>query len=294
MNFEQLRALTAIVDEGTFEAAADVLKVTPSAVSQRIKALERTVGQLLIIREVPCRPTDAGEALLRTGRQVEVLIRDATDTLGIGTAIRLDLRVAVNADSLATWFPAVFAEAAQWTDTEIVIHVEDQDQSSQLLRRGDVVAAITADPVAVNGCRIEELGSMRYVPVASASLRDACRGESGLDWGRMPMLRFGDNDYLQHRVLDAHGVEERPPVHTIPSAEGCLAAARAGMGWAMFPQLQLDADPAAGSLVRLDEDVFEDVPLYWQTWSIDSRRVDRLSAAVREAGAVLMPAEQRS
>lgn len=46
MNLDQLQALRAIADEGSFEAAAYELDVSASAVSQRIRALEREVGQL--------------------------------------------------------------------------------------------------------------------------------------------------------------------------------------------------------------------------------------------------------
>ena len=65
MNFEHLRALAAVVDEGTFEAAADRLHISPSAVSQRIKALENAEGRIMIRRGVPCSPTEPGAVLLR-------------------------------------------------------------------------------------------------------------------------------------------------------------------------------------------------------------------------------------
>ncbi|HMQ38382.1 MAG TPA: LysR family transcriptional regulator, partial [Micropruina sp.] len=38
---DQVETLAAIVDEGTLDAAAARLHLTPSAVSQRLKALER-------------------------------------------------------------------------------------------------------------------------------------------------------------------------------------------------------------------------------------------------------------
>src|SRR5690349_6333445 len=104
MNLEHLKALMAVIDEGTFEAAADVLRVTPSAVSQRIKALEAATGQVLVRRRVPCTATDAGTVLLRMARQVQLLEADAASALGNGAASRALLSLAINADSLATWF----------------------------------------------------------------------------------------------------------------------------------------------------------------------------------------------
>src|SRR3954449_1695644 len=106
-----VEALVAIVDHGTFDAAARALQVTPSAVSQRVRALEREVGQVVVRRGSPCVPTEAGAALVRLGRQTKLLddeARAAVDEHGG----RVEVTVAVNADSLATWFRDVLAEVA--------------------------------------------------------------------------------------------------------------------------------------------------------------------------------------
>ncbi len=57
----QLAALVAVVDHGTFEAAARALHVTPSAVSQRVRALESAVGQVLVRRAAPARGPRRGD-----------------------------------------------------------------------------------------------------------------------------------------------------------------------------------------------------------------------------------------
>lgn len=282
MNFEQLRALAAIIDEGTFEAAADLLRISPSAVSQRIKALERSVGQVVVRRGAPCTPTEAGVVLLRTARQVQVLEAETWSALGTGAASRPVTPVAVNADSLATWFVGVLREAAGWPDTTVKLHVEDQDHSSKLLSRGDVVGAVTGSPTPVNGCRVERLGSMRYLPVAAPALVERYRTGSGVDWGAMPVLEFNAKDALQDEVLRARGVS--PPRHTIPSSEAFLAALRAGLGWGMLPELQLGADLDDGSLTLLEDGAHRDVALYWQVWTLDAERLDRISESVRRLG----------
>ena len=284
MNFDHLRALTAIIDEGTFEAAADLLGVSPSAVSQRVKALEASVGQVVVRRGVPCTPTEAGAVLLRTARQVQVLEAETREALGSGAASGVATPVAVNADSLATWFVAVLQEAAGWADTTLNLHVEDQDHSSRLLRRGDVLGAVTADPTPVNGCRAELLGFMRYLPVATPELRRRCTTDVGLDWAGMPVLEFNAKDDLQRQVLQARGVDRSPPTHTVPSSEGFVAAVRAGLGWGMVPELQLGTDLVDGSLVLLEDAAHRDVALYWQTWTLDSERLNRITECLREAG----------
>lgn len=282
MKLEHLRALMAVIDEGTFEAAADILRVTPSAVSQRIKALEASTGQVLVRRRVPCLPTEAGTVLLRMARQVQVLEAEASTALGTAAASRAVLPVAINADSLATWFVPVLAAAAAWQDTTLDLRVEDQGFSSQLLRQGEVMGAITSDPVRVSGCRVELLGYMRYIPVASASLRRRFTNGNTVDWAKMPVLKFNVKDNLQRGLLAAKGLEQSPPTHTVPSSEGFLAAIKAGLGWGMVPELQLGNELAEGRLVRLGS-THEDVPLHWQSWSLDSARLHRMGEAVRDA-----------
>lgn len=282
MNPDQLRALAAIVDHGTFEAAARSLQVTPSAVSQRIRALESLIGQVVVQRTAPCRPTAAGEVLLRAARQIRLLEDDAMAELANASAAGR-LQVAVNADSLATWFPRVLGAVGDWGDTVLQVHIEDQGHSSALLRSGAVIGAITSDPVAVPGCSIEHLGTMRYVPMCTPALRQRFGRGRGIDWATMPMVRFNAKDDLQHRVLAEHAPPADPPVHLIPSSEGFLAAVKAGLGWGAVPVDQLGDELRTGALVRLGPRDHVDVPLHWQVWRLRSPRIERISAAVRAA-----------
>ena len=166
---DHFKALVACVDEGTFDGAAAVLRITPSAVSQRVKALEQELGQIVLVRSVPVRPTPVGEIVLRTGRQRTLLDAELVRALGGGGSERggsapvVDLPVAVNADSLATWFVEVLETVGEWGDARLRVFVEDQDHSAQLLRDGSVIGAVTASDLAVQGCSVQELGVMRYV-----------------------------------------------------------------------------------------------------------------------------------
>jgi len=283
LNPGQLDALVAIADRGSFDAAARQLHITPSAVSQRIRALEAAAGQVLISRGSPCRPTPHGEWLVRLGRQTRLLYAEASQAITAATAV--DLPVAVNADSLAVWFHDVLAEVAAWDGTAIKLRVEDQAYSQELLRRGDVLAAVTSDPAAVQGCGVDPLGALRYLPAAAPAVADRWRNGGSPDWAAMPVMVFNDKDDLQHELLRRHGVEHDPPVvHQIPSSADFYAAIRAGLGWGMFPEPQARADLAAGALVRLSADAI-DVPLYWQRWRLDSPKLAALTTAVRAAAA---------
>jgi LysR family transcriptional regulator, chromosome initiation inhibitor len=286
LNPGQLDALVAIADHGSFDAAARQLHITPSAVSQRVRALEATAGQVLISRGTPCRPTPHGEWLVRLGRQTRFLYTEAAQALT--TAAAVELPVAVNADSLASWFRDVLAAATNWEGTSIRLRVEDQGYSQELLRRGDVLAAVTSDPTAVQGCSVDSLGALRYLPAAAPSVAARWRRGAAPDWAAMPVVIFNDKDDLQHELLRRHGVEQGSPVvHQVPSTADFYAAIRMGLGWGMLPESQARADLAAGELVRLSGDVI-DIPLHWQRWRLDSPKLAALTAAVRIAASHLL------
>ena len=281
LNPGQLDALVAIAEHGSFEAAARELHITPSAVSQRIRALEAMAGQVLVSRGAPCRPTPHGERLVRLGRQTRLLYDEASAALGAVATV--ELPVAVNADSLTTWFRDVLATAAGWDGTAIRLQVEDQAYSQQLLRSGDVLAAVTSDPEAVQGCSAEPLGALHYVPAAAAGFAARWRRERAPDWAAMPTVVFGAKDDLQRDMLRRRGVPQLPPVvHQVPTSADFLEAVRIGLGWGMLPEPQARAGLASGQLVRLSGDVL-DVPLFWQRWRLDSPRLTTLTDAVREA-----------
>jgi LysR family transcriptional regulator, chromosome initiation inhibitor len=298
LNPAQLEALVAIAERGSFEAAARSLHITPSAVSQRIRALEAAAGQVLISRGSPCRATPQGEWLVRLGRQTRLLYDEAGQALTGAGAV--ELPVAVNADSLAVWFGDVLAAVARWDATALRLHVEDQAHSARLLRSGDVLAAVTSDPAALQGCAVEPLGALRYVPAAApwfaerwgAGGAEGTGGGAGAGgdgggpaWAAMPVVVFNAKDDLQYDLLRRHGVPGAPPVvHQVPASADFYVAVRAGLGWGVLPEPQARADLAAGALVRLSADVV-DVPLYWQRWRLDSPRLAALTDTVRGAAA---------
>jgi LysR family transcriptional regulator, chromosome initiation inhibitor len=284
LNPGQLDALVAIADHGSFDAAARQLHITPSAVSQRVRALEAAAGQVLISRGTPCRPTPHGEWLVRLGRQTRLLYAEASQAITAATAV--ELPVAVNADSVGNWFRDVLAEVAAWEGTALKLRVEDQAYSQELLRRGDVLAAVTSDPAAVQGCSVDALGALRYLPAATPALADRWRRGESPDWAAMPVVVFNDKDDLQHELLRRHGVAQDPPiVHQVPSTADFYQAVRVGLGWGMLPESQAGHDFSAGALVRLTADVL-DVPLYWQRWRLDSPKLTALTSAVRTAAAM--------
>ncbi len=279
MDHAQLRALATIIDTGSFEAAAAVLHLTPSAVSQRIKALESGAGQVLVRRARPCRATEAGTVLARLARQLDEVESDAR--LALGTLSSAPLHVVVNADSLATWFTQVLAKAAEWTDTELRLRVADEAISHRLLRGGEVIGAVTTWESPIAGCRATPLGDMHYVPVAAPGL--AASLAAGQWFGAdTAAICYDPDDEIIDRFVATEGLPSPERRHLIPSSQGYVSALLVGLGWGLAPRPQIADRLVEGSLVRVHRHDLTEA-LSWQCWSLHSRRLDRLTAAVESA-----------
>jgi len=275
-DLEQLRTLSVVVEQGTLDAAAGALHVTPSAVSQRLRALETAAGRVLLVRSRPARPTPAGEAVLRLARQVDLLAADTAAELTGGSAPAV-LGVAVNADSLATWFLPALAPLAG--EVAVHLHREDEANTARLLRAGTVLAAITVDPSPVAGCAVTALGTMRYRPMASRAFarRWLPDGPTPKALATAPMLVFDRDDAKQHDYLAARAPGAEPPQTMVPSSTDFVAAIGLGFGWAMVSDLQR---PGAPELVELEPDFVDDVALHLQRWRLRSASLDRLADAI--------------
>lgn len=290
---DQVRTLLAVVDEGTFDAAAAALHVTPSAVSQRVKALEQRTGRVLLMRTKPVRATDSGEVVVRFARQLARLERDARAELGMAEGMGpVRLPIAVNADSLATWFLPVLSRVPQDPPVCIELHREDESHTTALLREGQVMAAVTSSPDPVAGCSVRMLGLARYLPVASPEF--AARHLTGTleqDLRRAPTIVFDRKDVLQDVFVRSlagaraasRAADAGPLRHHVPTSEGFRDAVVAGLGWGLVPEQQARPLVRTGSLVLLAPRRPMDVPLYWQQWKLDSPALSMVARLVADA-----------
>lgn len=291
LDYALLSALAAVVRTGSFERAAQRLHVTPSAVSQRVKLLEERMGVVLVARGSPCTATPAGARLCQHAEQVALLESELPAALpGLPPdGVHPVLRIAVNADSLATWFTAAMADLP---DCLFDLVLDDQDHSADWLRRGEVLAAVTAGGGAVPGCDSVALGALSYVATASPAFmrRHFPDGVTAAALSRAPCLTFNAKDRLQAQWLDQAGVTATVPTHWLPSSQAFIDAALAGVGWGMNPLPLASPHLASGRLVELLPGLGLPVPLHWQRSRLPSATLSRLTAAVRRAaGAVLQP-----
>jgi LysR family transcriptional regulator, chromosome initiation inhibitor len=286
----QLAALAAVHRRGSFDLAAAQLHVTPSAVSQRIKALEEATGSLLIIRGAPCTATATGLRLIRHHDEVTLLERTvAADLPGLSPG-PATLRIAVNADSLATWvIPALAATEGLLFD----LVIDDQDVSQDWLRRGEVVAAITSHPGPLQGCDTIPLGSLRYRATASPAYmtRWFPHGVTAKALADAPGLTFSEKDHLQTRwVASQTKSGQRPafPTHRMASSQAFVDACLTGLGWGMNPEPLIAAHLAHGALVELLPDTTLDTPLYWQFTRLAAPALTGLTRAIRAAAGQML------
>lgn len=290
IDYPALAAVAAILREGSFERAAGALRITPSAISQRVRGLEERLGAILIVRGQPCRPTDLGRALVAHFDRVQMLEADLAPVFGHMPdegMPPLTLKVAVNADSLATWFPAALADFGVTTNLAIHLTLDDEGHTAERLRSGEVLAAVTADPGAVQGCRTVPLGVLRYAACASPGFvaRHFPGGVTADALTKAPQLRFDNRDMLQARWMAAfHGTEQACPVHRVPSTHAFLDLALAGLAWGMQPLALAAPYIDTGRLVELPPGRRLDIDLYWTVSRLPVSSLRDLTRAVRAAG----------
>jgi LysR family transcriptional regulator (chromosome initiation inhibitor) len=283
----QLAALAAVHRRGSFDLAAADLHVTPSAISQRNKALEEAAGTLLIRREKPCTATQTGLRLVRHHDESALLNAALAQDLH-HSARTPTLRIAVNADSLATWvIPALAATPGFLYD----IVIDDQDTSQALLRSGEVAAAITSHPGPLQGCDTLALGTLRYRATASPAFAAPwfATGVTAPALALAPALRFNDKDRLQSLWAARHGQTAALPCHRLASSHGFVDACLAGLGWGLNPEPLVAAHLASGALIDLDPASPLDMPLFWQMARLTAPAIAPLTRALHQAAKSLRP-----
>jgi LysR family transcriptional regulator (chromosome initiation inhibitor) len=245
-----------------------------------------------VIRGQPCTATEIGQHLCQHVEQVTLLESSLHRSLpGLQPESRpVPLRIAVNADSLATWFIAAMARTEGFL-FDLVL--DDQDYSAEWLRRGEVVAAVTAHSTPVQGCDCHPLGALRYIATASPDYyaRWFAEGLSVNAAARAPCLIFNQKDQLQTEWLrQALGAHLHPPLHRLPSSQAFVDAALAGIGWGMNPEPLVIDYLRTGRLVALKPDQPLDTPLFWQQSRIVGPVLGDVTRAVlHEARAMLVP-----
>ncbi|CAN7384190.1 LysR family transcriptional regulator ArgP [Polaromonas sp. LjRoot131] len=303
---DALECLAAIVEEGGFERAAQRLSITQSAVSQRLRALEAQVGTVLIVRSRPLKPTSAGQLLLKHTKMLRLLRADlerdlkelAPSSLG-GAREEERISIAINADSIATWaLPALTDLAQQGLPMEI-IH-DDQNFTHEWLREGQVLGCVTTLKQALRGCKVEPLGAMQYIAVATpafaqnrlglrdaAGERQATPGLTQYNFREVPFIAFNRKDELPGDFVSKAFGLKRVTLNQlfVPSSEGMVRAVLAGWGVSVVPRLLAQGLIDQGQLINVAPHYTLPIQLYWHCWNLESEVLDALTAALKQSAA---------
>lgn len=289
LDYPSIFALAAVVREGSFERAAKALHVTPSAVSQRIRLLEERLGCALVVRGQPCEATETGRRLCQHIERVSMLehaLQADMPSFIQNEPTRVNVPLAVNADSLATWFTNAINAFGRDAPVLLQIEVDDEGHTAQWLRSGQVLAAVTATQEPAAGCNSMPLGAMRYVAAASPAFvaRYFPQGIDAHSLATSPSLMFNSKDELQQRWTKLnYGQIIQMLRHTLPLPQAFVAAALGGLGWAMHPEDLVREHLECGALVELKPSSPLDIPLYWQHARMASSLLSDLTAAVLQS-----------
>ncbi|MBV0932817.1 LysR family transcriptional regulator ArgP [Marinobacterium weihaiense] len=285
LEMRQLAALAAVIEECSFERAAQRLHVTQSAVSQRIKQLEERFGQVLVVRSTPVQATEAGQRVLKHYRQVSLLEQELLQTLSQQDAQGFSrVALGLNADSLETWFPGAVATLVTEQRLLLDLKVDDQDVTHQLLRDGEVIGCITSSPRAMPGCQCVPLGVVPYRCLASTAYlaRYFPEGVTAEGFRHAPVAEFSRKDRLQNRYLQQFfGLAPHSyPRHRIPSSEAFCELIALGLACGMVPDQQGQLMIRQGRAVDMTPGQYLAVPLYWHVWNLGSELIRLLTQAL--------------
>ena len=298
LDYKLLHALDVVVREQSFERAAKVLALTQSAVSQRIKLLEQTMAQPLLIRTTPLTPTPIGQQLLGHYRQVNQLERELLQQVSPeGSDLPLTISMAVNADSLATWFLPALAPLLATHPIALDLRIDDETRTLERLRQGEVFGAVSCLAKSLPGCHAEPLGVMEYVLVCSPTFygKHFAQGLTRASLSAAPGVAFDQRDdmhvsYMQECFALPAGSY---PCHTVRSSEAFIALAKAGVAYCLIPRLQILDELASGQLLALTSPSLYR-HLYWHRWILERGLYQQISRALLQYARTHLPQQEAS
>ncbi|NNG00755.1 MAG: LysR family transcriptional regulator ArgP [Desulfobacteraceae bacterium] len=282
LDYKLVEALACVVRDGGFDKAARRLRLSQSAVSQRIKLLEEQTGQILLARTTPPQATPAGRQMLKHYRQVTQLESDLFDVLNPAPTRQFaHIAVGVNADSLAIWFLDAVIPLLKEMKILIDVIVEDQERTHRFLRNGDVVGCIGTANHPIQGCHKFYLGRMEYLLVSAPEFADEwfARGLNDESVSTAPALMFNHKDDLHNKML-FQLIDQPPaaiPMHYLPSSEKYVDFIAAGLAYGLIPESQCRSLIDGGRLIDLAPEYRMEVELYWHCWNLNSPLLEKLT-----------------
>jgi len=282
----QLEAFAEVLEQQSFERAATALRLTKGAISQRIKSLEETLSTVLLVRSKPMVPTAAGQILLRHVKTLRLLEHEVYAAASAKPAVtnQVSVSIAVDADSLATWFRNLSATILEQLPIALEILVENPSHTCSMLMRGDVVGCISTEAKASPGFGAVYLGDMGYRCVATREFA-AIHFPRGLALSAAlsaPTILLDRKDSLHERFIDMlFGIASSKGVrHYFSSPTALLDAIVVGRGYGIIPVENAQPWLERGVLIDLAPATPLMIPLYWHHWKTEAGVVQRVTELV--------------
>jgi len=275
MDIVRLRTLSELARCGTMAATADALRLTPSAISQHISALEEAADVILTQRDGRgVRLTPAGEVLVRYAQQVLSVLDEARAELAqIKEEISGNLRVAAFASISLALMPSVIAQLAT-RHPRLQVQLEEMEPNEGLAAlkawRSDI--ALIDDLSMLVDAKHDTVG---FSPVmadrlfalvpdahplagqAACSLIDLRHDVWALD---LPSSAFR---VFVHRLCTQHGFEPRIQV-SARSFETIFAMVAAGRAVSVAPGLWLKQAHGGVNALALQPEVGRKISLAYR------------------------------
>jgi|SRR5579862_1168859 len=272
LDYRGIEALYTVQELQSFEETAKKLHITQSAVSQRIKSLETYYSQPLLIRSLPYRSTELGQQLIGHYKRLCLLENELEKQLG--APVKPSISIAVNRDSLETWFMDVIQKIAIFNQIILEVIAGDQEHTLDYLKKGQVSACVSTSEKAIVGGHVQFLGNMEYVLAASPEYvnRHFSKGDPRECLSRAVALKFDLSDTLHERYLEKFfGLNGRElDYHVLPSVQGFKQFALLGYGYGLIPKIDITEELKKKQLVEIYREKTWKIPLYWHYWAVES------------------------
>lgn len=200
MDTQFLKTFVAVVDNGSMAAAARLLNITPAAVAQQIRTLERQIGTALIARAGrTVSVTEAGARILERARD---LLRNADDlrTAAVDDDIAGELRLGAGTTALTGMLPDILARVVvRFPQVSVFIKPGYSADLYRAVEQGELDAAVVLEaPFALHKtCGWQLLREEPLVVLAPQSM--AGRDPHEL-LATQPLIRYDRNQWGGHKA----------------------------------------------------------------------------------------------
>lgn len=285
-DYRGLEALAAILEQNSFDLAAKKLHITQSAISQRLKTLQNYYGDPLISRGTPYLPTALGEVLITHYKKVHMLEDSLHSVIG-NREISNKFSIAMNRDSLETWFLPILMKENFLASAQIEIMTCDQEYTLDFLKNGmaSICFSPRKDPIA--NCKSEWIGYMDYVFACSPKFKkkyfpNKITKETLL---KAPALKYDKHDELYNSYLQKffNLYEQSPPYHMLPSVKGFKEAVLQDHVCTLIPALDIKQELKNKSIVNLMPDKPWRMPIYLHSWQLGNSHYEQFIVQLRDA-----------